>query len=152
MTTTPPPITEAAIRAQATDKSYDRGLDYHDSGMVESLVRRGNRLYAAVQGSECEPYRVGVTIAAGDFTASCTCPYDWGGCCKHIIAALIAYRNDEGGDIPALTPVDNLLAALDANALRALIHQLLDADPSLVDIIDAFCAPGNDTDTDAGAP
>ena len=46
-------------------------------------VVRGHRYdYAAVQGSACEPYRVGVTLAA-----------------------LIAYPNDEGGDIPALTPL-----------------------------------------------
>ena len=141
MTALPPSITEAAIRAKATDKSYERGLDYHDSGMVESLTRRGNRLFPAVQGSECEPYRVGATIAAGDFAASCTCPYDWGGYCKHIVATLISYHNDEGGYIPVLTPVDDLLAGLDAAALRTLIHRLLDADPTLVDIVDAFCAP-----------
>ena len=91
-------------------------------------------------------HRVGATIAAGDFAASCTCPYDWGGYCKHIVATLIAYHNGEGGHIPALTPVDDLLAGLDAAALRTLIHRLLDADPALVDIVDAFCAPDTGDD------
>jgi len=26
----------------------------------------------------------------GDIEASCTCPYDWGGYCKHIVATLLA--------------------------------------------------------------
>lgn len=31
-------ITEAAIRAKVTDKSYERGVDYYDWGMVEKAT------------------------------------------------------------------------------------------------------------------
>ena len=79
-------ITEDAIRAKVTAKSFARGVDYYRQGAVAEATRRGNRLFARVQGSEWQPYRVGVAIDGdGDFAAACTCPYDWGGYCKHIV-------------------------------------------------------------------
>ena len=135
-------ITEAAIRAKSTEKSYERGEEYHCQGAVESATLRGNRLFAEVQGSEWDPYHVGVTFTASDFTASCTCPYDWEGYCKHIVAAMLTYINpDDDHSIPiaTATPIADLLAGLDAVALRALVHRLIDAEPRLVDIVDGFC-------------
>ena len=136
-----PCITEAAIRAKVTAQSYDRGLDYHDGGMVERATLRGNQLFAAVQGSEWDPYRVGVTFTAGDFTASCSCPYDWEGYCKHVVAALLTVV----GETPTIpianaAPIADLLDGLDATTLRALVHRLIEAEPALVDIVDEFCA------------
>ena len=138
-----PHLTPAVLRAKSTEKSYERGLDYHDWGQVGRPTLRGNRLYVAVAGSQWEPYQVGVTFSAGDFTASCTCPYDWEGYCKHIIAALLPFTADSSpaAAINAATPLDDLLSNLDAAALRTLVHRLLDADPALVDIVDEFCNP-----------
>ena len=139
--TTPPRITEAVIRAKSTASSYDRGVDYYCQGAVESATLRGSQLFAAVQGSEWEPYRVGVTFLGSDFTASCTCPYDWGGYCKHIVATLLAVADDDSPvPIEAKPPIADLLGGMDANALRALIHRLVEADPALADIVDDFCA------------
>ena len=139
-----PHITEAAIRAKVTAKSFARGEAYYCQGAVESATRRGSQLFAAVQGSEWEPYRVGVAITDGDFTASCTCPYDWEGYCKHIVATLLTYINpDDGHSVPiaTATPIADLLAGLDAPALRTLVHRLIAADPALADIVDEFCNP-----------
>lgn len=110
---------------------------------MESTTLRGSRLFAAVQGSEWEPYHVGAAIANGDFTASCTCPYDWEGYCKHIVAAMLTYINpDDGHSVPIATaaPIDDLLDNLDAPALRTLVHRLLDAAPALAEVIDEFCS------------
>ena len=136
-------ITEAAIRPKVTEQSYDRGVDYYHSGMVESATLRGNRLFAAVQGSEWDPYQVGITFSGADFTASCTCPYDWGGYCKHVVAALLTVSDDDS-PIPVAVkpPVADLIAEMDAASLRALVCQLIDADPGLADIVDAFSAGG----------
>ena len=41
------------------------------------------------------------------------------------------------------TPIADLLDGLDANALRALVHRLIDAKPTLADIIDDLCGPGS---------
>ena len=138
-----PHITEAAIRAKVTEQCYDRGADYYHSGTVESATIRGNRLFATVQGSEWDPYQVGVTFSGADFTASCTCPYDWGGYCKHVVAALLTV-GDDNSPVPVATkpPAADLVAEMDAPSLRALVCQLIDADPGLSDIVDAFSAGG----------
>ena len=98
--TNPPYITEAAIRAKVTESSYDRGVDYYHSGTVESATLRGSQLFAAVPGSEWDPYQVGVTFLGSDFTASCTCPYEWGGYCKHVVATLLTV-NDDNSPFPS---------------------------------------------------
>ena len=135
-----PRITDAAIRAKVTEKSYDRGVDYHDWGMVERMTQRGGQLFAEVQGSEWESYRVGVTFLGADFTASCTCPYDWGGYCKHVVATLLTVADNSGSvPIDAKPPLADLLDGLDANALRALVHRLVEAAPALAEVVDEFC-------------
>ena len=138
-----PHITEDELRAKVTEQSYGRGVDYYHSGTVESATLRGNRLFAAVQGSEWDPYQVGVTFSGADFTASCTCHYDWGGYCKHVVAALLTV-SDENNPIPVVVkpPVADLIAEMDAASLRALVCQLIDADPGLADIVDAFSSGG----------
>lgn len=42
---------------------------------------------AKVQGSQL--YEVRLELDEPDFDAVCTCPYDWGGYCKHIVATLL---------------------------------------------------------------
>src|SRR5579871_4407085 len=84
-------ITEAMIRENSTAESFQRGRQYVQQGAVEALVQRGDVLQAEVSGTEPEPYNVTVRFGqAGITEASCTCPYDWGGWCKHIVATLLA--------------------------------------------------------------
>src|SRR5215218_1650311 len=84
-------LTEAKVRLRASDESFARGEEYLARGAVVRLERRGDQLLAEVEGSEYAPYRVTVTFDTFGFReAACTCPYDWGGDCKHIIAALLA--------------------------------------------------------------
>ena len=111
-----PRITEAAIRAKVTEKSYDRVVDYYHSGTVESATLRGSQLFAEVQGSEWDPYQVGVTFLGGDFTASCTGPYDWGGYCKYVVATLLTVA-DDGRSFPIAVkpPAADLLDVVDAS-------------------------------------
>ncbi len=132
-------FTDADIRAKVTEKSYERGVEYYDCGMVEEAVQRGNQLFAKVQGSEWDPYRICVTFT-GDYTATCTCPYEWDGYCKHIVATLITVIDDSSlVPIVIRAPIADLLAGLDADALRTLVHRLIEAAPALVDVVDAFC-------------
>src|SRR5690349_17890011 len=56
-----PEITLERIREYAEGKSYQRGEEYYETGMVESVTLRGDTFYAAVQGSDEEPYQVTVT-------------------------------------------------------------------------------------------
>ena len=48
-------------------------------------------------GSQFAPYSVRVVLdETGIVDASCSCPYDWGGLCKDIVAILLAYLHEPG--------------------------------------------------------
>jgi len=77
-----------------------------------------------VEGSDFEPYRVLITRDEnGDWEADCTCPYEWGGWCKHIVATALAYLRDPK-TIEEHPRLDVLLASMEAEELRALICTL----------------------------
>ena len=134
MKTHPPPtvINESDILEKFTPSSFDRGRDYCDSGMVERTVRRGNRLFARVQGSSFAPYSVTAVLRGRDFEASCDCPYDWGGYCKHIAATMLFFIQDARRFAEGV-PLEDALARMDADDLRALVIRMIEANPYLLD-------------------
>ena len=132
-----PALTETAIRRGASAESFRRGEEYYEGGAVTSAVRRGDTIQAEVDGSQYEPYRVSIAFdQAGVTAASCSCPYDWGGWCKHIVATLLLCLN-EPGEIEERPPLADLLAGLNADRLVALIVALAEEDPDLVDAIES---------------
>lgn len=132
-----PEITEKVIRRLASGESFQRGREYFQSGAVTNLMRRGDRLLADVEGSSYEPYRVDITLDAGGIaSAECTCPYDWGGTCKHIVAVLLAYIN-EPEQVEERPPLDTLLAGLSPDQLRSILSTLAEQQPGLTDVIEA---------------
>ena len=70
----------------------NRGESYFQESAVEELVEvGGNKWQAQVDGSEL--YDVEVEINKNTIDDwSCTCPYDWGPICKHVVATLFAIR------------------------------------------------------------
>ncbi|MEF8813585.1 MAG: SWIM zinc finger family protein [Halovenus sp.] len=82
------------IRDLCTSEVFDRAVNYRDEGRLEHIDRFDETVRAAVQGSQPSPYEVEIDFESGGvdaehIDASCTCPYDWGGYCKHIIAVLL---------------------------------------------------------------
>jgi uncharacterized Zn finger protein len=133
-------LDEKSIRALATAEVYSRGKTYWKNGAVSGLRLRGDTLHAEVEGSEDEPYIVTVELAsgrAGEMT--CTCPFDWDGACKHVVAVLLAYAADETR-VPKSQPVAEMLAPLDRDRLLALLTKRLDSDPHLASWLDAELA------------
>jgi uncharacterized Zn finger protein len=131
------PPDDAAIRARASRESFERGRDYWRHGAVSELIKRGNELTAEVQGSDITPYRVAVRFDdAGVVDARCTCPYDWGGFCKHIVATLLKLAHEPGA-VEERPPVRDRLNALDRDRLIALIVKRLDRDPDFAGWIEA---------------
>ena len=130
-------IADEVILQKATEKSFRRGREYFDSGMVESVTQRGNRLFAEVLGSEEDLYYISVVMEEGDFRAYCTCPYDWGGYCKHIVAVLLTWTYNRES-VTVGPPIEDLLSEMDAGELRALFFRLLEIYPVLSEEIDEF--------------
>jgi uncharacterized Zn finger protein len=137
---TPVGITEATIRQLASDESFRRGESYYADGAVASAIQRGDALTAAVWGSEPKPYRVVVRLDRGGVAnADCDCPYDWGGWCKHIVAALLfTIRKPE--QVQERPPIEVLLAGLSPEQLRALLLGLARRDPDLVEAVETEAA------------
>ncbi len=135
-----PNLTEATIRSLATTQSFSRGQEYLATGAVLDIEQREDTLLAEVEGSSYEPYRVTVRLDAGGILdAYCTCPYDWGGYCKHIVAVLLAYvRQPE--QVTERPPTTSLLAGLDRESLAGLFVDLLAAHPHLVDWLETRIA------------
>ncbi|MDG4559599.1 MAG: SWIM zinc finger family protein [Candidatus Contendobacter sp.] len=132
-----PTFDPAWLPQYATDRSIRRGEDYFKGGAVETLVLRGDELEADVQGNAPRPYRVWIKFdAGGTADATCTCPYEYGGWCKHIVATLLAYAKRPGA-VEIRSPLAEKLAALDRSQLQALVLELADRIPRLSDMIEA---------------
>lgn len=129
-------FTEADIRAGATAPSFENGEIYRYSGRVSDAIRRGNLLTAEVAGSDFAPYKVAITLADGGSIgrATCTCPYDWGGFCKHIVAVLLmALKKDA---VTVKPDMDTLLAGLTEAQLRRIIRAVAEGQPAFVAAIE----------------
>jgi uncharacterized Zn finger protein len=135
-----PSLTEATIRNLTTAESFRRGQEYLRAGAVLKIEHRDGLLLAEVEGSEYEPYQVRVRLDAGGVVdADCTCPYDWGGYCKHIVAVLLTLVQ-QPDRVTERTPVDSLLCGLDREALLGVLTDLLAAHPHMVDWVEARIA------------
>ena len=75
-------ITQNWLKSNATESSYERGEDYKEA--VRKLKKEGNTYKAKVDGSET--YKVKIVDAPNRIQAVCSCPYDYEGICKHIVA------------------------------------------------------------------
>lgn len=104
---------------------------------MSDVARRGSVVRANVNGSEPEPYVV--TLAwdgSRPADARCTCPYDKGGWCEHIVATLLSLMHHPAS-IEERISVPDLLRPLDTDTLRMLVIRLVESDPSLAHQLEA---------------
>lgn len=128
---------EGGIQAHSSPESFRRGEDYYLQGAVLSMTRRGDTLHAEVAGSDFAPYNIRVSFdEVGVVDATCNCPYEWGGWCKHIVAVLLAYTRgpEEVEELPAL---EETLSGLDRDQLQKLLLKLAEREPALAEIIES---------------
>lgn len=126
-----PHLTEDAVRALSTAQSFERGQSYYREGAIINPVRQGMRLKAACAGSDPTPYRVTAILSAqGVAEASCTCPYDWGGYCKHIVALLLTWVH-RPNDFLVIEETSAVLERKSKPELIALIQEMLRRQPDL---------------------
>jgi SWIM zinc finger len=131
-----PRLTEAHVRELATEKSFGRGEAYYHDGSVLEPVRQERELRAQCQGSDYEPYQVSATLAkSGISETSCTCPYDYGGICKHIVALLLTYIH-EPQSFRSIPPLSALLAGRSREELIALVGEMIKREPELLSLVE----------------
>ncbi len=133
-----PKITESIIRAGATPESFRRGEEYYRDGAISNTVIQGALLSGECAGTYAPYYRVQVELDEADIAeASCTCSYEYGGYCKHIVALLLAYLHHPKSFTARQAPAE-LLADLDHSALVAILTGLMQEQPELCDRIEAL--------------
>lgn len=134
-----PFLTEDRIRARATPQSWERGLNYFYSDAPRRVVWRDGVLTAEVEGSQYKPYQVTVEFSPdGQIQdAYCTCPYDWGGDCKHIVATLLCLVHCPE-KIEQRPPLARLLSNLSQEQLVELVQTLARVHPVVVEDVEEF--------------
>ncbi len=129
-------LTGSEIRKVATSGSFDKGYSYYHNGYVLEIVRRGEQVSAQVEGSGYRPYEIQVTLQdSGLVSATCSCPYDWGGYCKHIVAVLLKILH-ETADIETKPEISEVLADLTEVQLRQLLATLAQDQPGVMEAIE----------------
>ncbi|MGI8564936.1 MAG: SWIM zinc finger family protein, partial [Pyrinomonadaceae bacterium] len=136
----PSKLTDATIRAGASEKVFARGQELFRHDAVSHTAIQSNVLSGRCEGSESPFYKVRAEVDGGGVrSASCTCPYDFGGYCKHIVALLLAYAREPAQFAVRQEPAE-LLADLSREQLLMLLTKLLNEHPDLSDLVEATLA------------
>jgi uncharacterized Zn finger protein len=129
----PSKLTIDIIRALSTPQSFERGQQYYRAGAVFNTSRQGDLLVGECEGSMAPAYRLRVELDEGGVRAAfCTCPYEMGGYCKHIVALLLVYLYTPDEFIERRR-IDEMLAGLNQADLLGLIHKMVEHEPNLYD-------------------
>ena len=151
MTDSLPNITEETIQKMSSDKSYDRGYRYYRSGAIFDPVRQGNQLIGYCEGSQYQPYRVSAELGpSGIERINCTCPYDWGGICKHQVALLLTWVN-QPDKFHTTPPLDQMLNDRSKEDLIVLIKEMLKREPDLRRLVELPVQPDRNSPLDLAA-
>ena len=130
-----PQITLDQIQERCTEQSFTRGVDYFYADAISNPVFHDYTLSATCEGTDIDPYHVTVELMpTGIDAAHCSCLYDWGGDCKHIVALLLTcFHNPE--TILSLEPLLATLASEPSSRLVHIISELLKHAPELAPIV-----------------
>jgi hypothetical protein len=149
------------IRSLCTDQSFQRGVGYYNEGRVlETTVGRG-QVTATVRGTH--DYDVVVELPreetdthqrGGVVSTHCSCPYDYAGVCKHVVATLLELRDrdereadsDGESDTHRSTGADieTVVEQTAPDALRRFLLGLLEDDREARDRFLAFVGEASD--------
>jgi uncharacterized Zn finger protein len=141
-------LTESIIRAGADEKSFERGEALYHDGAISNTCILDNILTGDCAGTLAPFYQVRVELDnAGVRSAGCTCPYEYGGYCKHVVALLLAYVHHPEQFI-ARQGLPDLLAGFSQGELIELIGHLANEHPELynwIEIAVSMPSPGKET-------
>ena len=132
-------LTLAKIKGACTTRSYERGVDCYRSGRVMSVRLVGNAVKAVVEGSD----DYGVEIAwpgrrgGGRARCSCSCPYSYGGECKHVVAVLLHVKDHSAAMAreaeKSASSIKGMLDGAGERHLREFLADEMAGDPGLAE-------------------
>lgn len=123
-------ITESAIQSASSAASFARGYALYREDAVFDTFIQGDVLTGKCQGSGAPYYQLQVRIDDGGFeNAFCSCPYDWGGYCKHLVALMLTYIHDPE-EFVELQNTTRLLSGMEKEDLVKLVVKMVGDDPN----------------------
>lgn len=124
-------ITESALKSSSSTVSFARGYELYQSDAVFDTFQQEDTITGRCEGSSAPYYHLRVTIDEGGIQeAYCTCSYDWGGYCKHIIALMLTIIHNPDAFVEQKS-VEELLSNMDKESLVHLIGEIVDKNPDL---------------------
>ncbi len=134
----------------STDSSFGKGEDYYESGCIKEITRTGNSFEGTVSGSYL--YKVTLELENGNMNFQCSCPYAYGGLCKHEVAFALAILNGEYTEkieIKPNPPADKAefskcFKNTDQKKKISFLKQLLDKDSDLQNQFVSFIKSGSE--------
>ena len=120
-------IDRNTIQNRCSDAVFERGENYRDEARIQGLDRFDDLVTATVRGSTL--YDVTVEFGERSIDTRCTCPYDGGGDCKHVVAVLLDVAADppQDGSKDIETTLDNV----SADDLRTFVRDAVAEHPEL---------------------
>jgi uncharacterized Zn finger protein len=126
-------LTNEIIRSLSSTQSFERGRDLYKNEAIFDAARQGDLLLGKCEGNSEPFYILQVEIDAGGVrSAECSCPYDWGGICKHLVALLLTFIH-KPAEFTERKDIPELLQNLDREALVGLLSRLVENNPELYD-------------------
>ena len=95
-------LTVDGLRRTAGAAVFERGRAYYERGAVTRLTVDGEMAHGWVAGGAI--YEPKIVLSRGALQARCTCPYDGGLVCKHVVALGLAVLERKGKGAGATTP------------------------------------------------
>jgi len=140
--------TREEIRSLCTEQSFERGVNYHHQDRVQELEIDGDEIRATVRGSNY--YDVAIDIVDDAVQSHCSCPYDYAGDCKHVVAVLLAVDDrdtktvdDTDTEEDETVDIESLVEETTPEDLRTFLLDLVSDDRDIRDRFVAFV--GEDT-------
>jgi uncharacterized Zn finger protein len=132
-------LTEDTIRSYTSNQSFEHGRDYYHAGSICNAIRQGNTLLADCEGTYT--YHLRVELDEGGIqSATCTCPYEFGGYCKHLVALLLTYIH-KPGEFTERKGLPVLLENMDKTTLVAILAKLANRHPELYNWLETSLPP-----------
>lgn len=120
-------VDRKTVQNRCSDAVFERGENYRSEGRIQNLDRFDDLVTASVRGSML--YDVTVEFGGQGIETQCTCPYDGGGDCKHVVAVLLDVAanppEDESEDI------ETILDDVSADDLRTFVRDAVAEHPEL---------------------
>ncbi len=125
----PAALTLETLQKLANKPSFERGRNYYRHGAVGKIKLVDWTFSARVQGGES--YRASFDLSGSKPKPRCSCPYDFDGICKHLVALGLAIIDQKELLLPAAPDVEALWKALPDKRKLDFLLTTLRAQPVL---------------------